>query len=334
MWTTGDRVLAHRAPGDYWYPGVIRHIQEDRFFVIYDDGEDGFVGPAQVMPLALEVGDHVDARAAGGREYRPARVIDKQADRLQLEYTDGLLGWASPADVRVQPAARKVPRAPAPERPARWAVGDRVLACWFDLFWYTGTVLDMSDDQLSVVFDHGGHAVIGPDRVHPLELEEGDRVEGRWKAGPDFYPGRVTRRAGEVVDVTYDDGDEETTLVRLLRLHRDAWLPAHDAPGLGGGDRILAAWFDGYWYPGVILTIEGRRVHVLFDDNDQAFVTWDKIRPLAVEVGDRVYCRWKGGPFYQPGEVARRTGERILVQYDDGREEWTSVRLLRLDHPE
>src|SRR4051812_32950706 len=41
MWTTGDRVLAQRLPGEFWYPGVIRHIQDDRFFIIYDDGEDG-----------------------------------------------------------------------------------------------------------------------------------------------------------------------------------------------------------------------------------------------------------------------------------------------------
>src|SRR5438132_1205868 len=160
MWTTGDRVLALRLPGDFWYPGIIRHIQDDRFFIIYDDGEDGFVKAKQMLPLALEAGD---------------------------------------------------------------------------------------------------------------------RVHGRWQLGQEFYPGVIASRAGEVVTIHYDDGDEETTLIRLLRLERDEWLPESAPSELGAGDRILGCWFDGMWYPGIILSAQGKRVHVLFDDNDQAYLTWDRI---------------------------------------------------------
>jgi hypothetical protein len=329
MWSVGDRVLAHRPPGDFWYPGVVRHIQDERFFIIYDDGEDGFVKAKQMMPLAFEVGDRVFARVPPGREYDAAKVIDKQQDQLQVEFADGSLAWASPAAVRVQPSAWKRPAARS--GPAEWKVGDRVLACWFDLLWYSGAVLAVDGDTVNVVFDHGGFAAVPHDRVRAVELEEGDRVQGRWKAGADFYPGKVVRRDGEVVEVLYDDGDEETTLVRLLRLERDDWLPEPDHPDLGPGDRVLGCWYDGFWYPGVILTLEGKRLHVLFDDNDQAFLTWDKLRPLSVGVGDRVYCRWKGGPFYYAAEVVRQQGERLFVEYEDGREEWTSVRLIRVE---
>src|SRR5262249_43721303 len=131
--------------------------------------------------------------------------------------------------------------------------------------------------------------------------------------------------------IHYDDGDRETTLLRLLRLERDDWLPEVEPPDLAAGDRVLGCWFDGFWYPGIILSVEGQRVHVLFDDNDQAMLTWDKVRPLDVTVGDRVFCRFKGGPFYHPGEVVRQHGERIFVAYEDGREEWSSVRLIRLE---
>jgi hypothetical protein len=333
MWTTGDRVLAHRPPGDFWYPGVIRHIQEDRYFIIYDDGEDGFVKAKQMMPLHLEPGDHVFVRTPAARDYTPARIIDKQDDQLQLEYDDGRLAWAPTAQVRVQPETRRRSPERGAERGKRpaWSVGDRVFACWFDLGWYSASVLAVEGDQVSVVFDNGAHAVLPADKVHALELAEGDRVQGRWKAGAEFYPGVVENRRDEVVEVLYDDGDRETTLLRLLRLDRDDWLPDVPPPDLGAGDRVLACWFDGFWYPGIILTVEGRRVHVLFDDNDQAFLTWDRIEPLAITVGDRVFCRWKGGPFYQPGEVMRQHGERIFVSYEDGREEWSSVRLIRVE---
>ena len=73
----------------------------------------------------------------------------------------------------------------------------------------------------------------------------------------------------------------------------DDWLPDAEPTGdLGQGDRVLAQWFDGFWYPGIILTIQGKRVHLLFDDNDQAHLTWDKIRALDLKVGDRVFSRW------------------------------------------
>jgi hypothetical protein len=93
---------------------------------------------------------------------------------------------------------------------------------------------------------------------------------------------------------------------------------------------VLAQWYDRYWYPGVILSIEGKRVHIAFDDGDQAVVTPIEVKELAIGVGDRVYCRWKGGPYYYPGEVTRQEGETIFVEYDDGDQEWTTVRMVRL----
>jgi hypothetical protein len=330
MWTTGNRVLAHRPPGEFWYPGVIRHIQDDRFFIIYDDGEDGFVKAKQMMPLAFEAGDHVFARPSLGVDYEPARIIDSQEDRLHLQYQAGNLAWAATAQIRIRPGARK-PAHPDPRPAPTWAIGDRVFACWFDLCWYSGSILAVDGAQVSVVFDHGGHAVMPPEKVHSLQLAEGDRVNGRWKAGQEFFPGVVASLDGEIVNVLYDDGDQETTLIRLLRLERDEWLPDVTGAELGAGDRVLGCWFDGFWYPGIILSAEGKRVHVLFDDNDQAYLTWDRVVPLKIAVGDRVLCRWKGGPFYHPAEVQRQTGERIFVVYEDGREEWSSVRLVRVE---
>jgi hypothetical protein len=206
-----------------------------------------------------------------------------------------------------------------------------VFACWFDLCWYAGSVLAVEGNQVSVVFDHGGQAVMPAEKVHAMELADGDRVLVRWQAGQEFFPGVIAHRDGEVVTVHYDDGDQETTLIRLLRLERDDWLPDATRADLGAGDRVLGCWFDGFWYPGIILSAEGKRVHVLFDDNDQAYLTWDRVGPLRIAVGDRVLCRWKGGPFYHAAEVARQNGERIFVVYEDGREEWSSVRLVRIE---
>ena len=57
MHKNGDRVLVMR--DDYWYPGTIRHVDNQRFFVICDDGEDGFFEPLHLAALKLGVGDQV-----------------------------------------------------------------------------------------------------------------------------------------------------------------------------------------------------------------------------------------------------------------------------------
>lgn len=371
-WNVGDRVFAQRGSDEYWYPGIIRHIQDGRHFVIFDDGEDAFVQLEAMMPLQLGVGDRLFATHEKGRDFLPGRVVDKQGDQFHVEFEGGKLAWISTARIRLRPApvretktddhdvrleldaepeeelesetwkthavesekhAKKPRHRPAPRRPEReWTIGDRVMALWLDLFWYAGTVLDADDESVSVMFDHGGHSLVPSERVHDIELEEGDRVEGRWKAGSQFFSGTVLRREGPVVQVQYDDGDEEVTLVNLLRLQRDEWLPEPTTlVDLGAGDRILARWFDGYWYPGVILNAQDKRVHVLFDDNDQTHTTWDRLQPLHLQVGQEVQCRRQGGPMYFKGRVSRIKGERIFVQYEDDQEEWTSVRLVRLE---
>ncbi len=337
MWNTGDRVLAHRPPGNFWYPAVIRHIDGQRFFVIFDDGEDGFVQAKQMMKLDLEIGDQVFARKPPSKEYRPARIIDKMADQVQVRFRNGSHVWTGTGTLRIQPETLKkieseeAEEAGEAEESHSWKVGQRVWACWFDLFWYPGIVLQIEADQVKVLFDHGSAGTMAPNMVRSFQVQVGDRLQGRWQAGNEFYDGKIDSLDGEMVHIHYDDDDEETTSVRLLRLKRDDWLPEMPPSELAEGDRILAQWFDGFWYPGIILSVEGKRVHALFDDNDQAYLTWDKVRNLNVGVGERIFCRWKGGPYYLPGEIIQKDGERIRVHFEDGQEEWTNVRLLRLE---
>lgn len=336
MWTIGDRVWVNRLQDAFWYPGTIRHIQDDRYFVIYDDGEDGFVQEPQMEPFQLNLGEAVEVCPEKSSHFEPARVIDRQGEQFQVELTEeGRLAWVPPGRLR------KMLRTTAPvslgstsvefHEPTDWTIGSRVFACGMDLYWYPGTVFRSQDDLVLVALDDGSIAPVLPDRIRPFQLQEGETVEARFQAGGNFYPGVVDRIEGDVLHIQYDDGDEENSLVRFVRLQRDEWFPPSEPLDLGPGDRILGCWYDGLWYPGIILTIEGQRLHVLFDDNDQAHLTWDKIRPMDIAVGDTVMCRKVGGPAYYPGEITQMRGERILVQYDDGQEEWSSVRLVRVE---
>jgi hypothetical protein len=259
-------------------------------------------------------------------EFTPAKVLAWDELKVQVRWDRGEENWTSYGMIRLAGESRVI----AGVIKNAWLPGERVFACWHDLFWYPGVVLSRSDGQFHVLLDDGNQILVNGDRLRPLELRAGDRVFCRFKGGPEYFPGEVTRREGEMVYIHYDDGDEETTSIRLVRLLRDDWFPPVEAVSVQPGDRVFGCWFDSNWYPGVVLEVDGKRVRVLFDDGDQAPLTPDRLRPLTINVGDRVHCRLKGGPAFYSCEITRKQGEVIHVHYDDGEEETTSVRLLRL----
>ena len=99
------------------------------------------------------------------------------------------------------------------------------------------------------------------------------------------------------------------------------------------GDKVFAQWPFGveWWYPGVICGEQNGSLEVQFDDGDRATLTPEQVRPLDVQSGTRVYCRWKGGGHYYPGRIAAIDGNAIQVDYDDGDKEATTVSMLRLN---
>ncbi|HEU4328170.1 MAG TPA: hypothetical protein VFS21_33850 [Roseiflexaceae bacterium] len=97
------------------------------------------------------------------------------------------------------------------------------------------------------------------------------------------------------------------------------------------GDRVLCNWSkDTFWYPATIRQIEAQGIYVVFDDSDEEWTLAAQIADLDVPVGTRVQCRWKGEKYFYRGTVAQSEGERILVAYDDGDEEWTTVGMIRI----
>jgi DNA repair protein Crb2 Tudor domain len=326
MWKISDRVFAQKGNDHFWYPGTVRHIDGERCYVIFDDGDDALVDDAQLKALDLHAGDGVFARMPTEAEFKPAKVLAWDDEKVQVQWLSGEQNWTSFGMIRLQPETAVPTEATGQQHSA----GDRVFACWHDLFWYPAVVLAVNGDQYQVLFDHGNQAVVTSDRIRPLALDNGDRVFCRRQDGSEFLPGEITRRQGEVIHVRYDDGEEENTSLRLVRLERDDWFPPSDPGKIHKGDRLLGCWFDLHWYPGVVLSIDGKRLHFLFDDGDQALMTPDKMRPLDIKVGDRVWARFKGGQAYFPGEVTTKQGEVIHINYDDGDEETTSIRLIRI----
>ena len=342
-WKVGDRVMA-RWRDAFFYPGRVRAVSKGSCEVQFDDGDVDWVDSGQIQRAYIRVGSKIFARVHGGPYFAPATVNQQRGEKLQVRYDHGEEEWTSLSLIRLQqPGAEATPsdvRA-APQGPAidlgeplaegAWRVGDRVLARWLDFFWYPGTILALGTKGFHILYDDGDQRVAPEQALMPLALEEGEQIQIRPKNQPQriYSPAVVTRVDGETLDVEYQDGERETnTKVSRARLWRCP-VAVRDLP-FEEGERVLAHDVDGFVYPAEILSIEEDRVVVQFLDGPERMLTPELIRAFTLGIGSRVECRWKGGPAYFPGVLGKVEDERVFVRYDDGDEEWTSVRLVRL----
>lgn len=210
----GRRVFAQWHDG-FWYPATVRGTGSRGLLVEYDDGEAGNVTPEQVRDLALAEGDRVQCRWRGEPGYYPGKVIRVSGDKLVVHYDDGAKETTTIGMVRV-----------IRDEDIPWKPGDRVLANWEpEPFFYPATVRGVEDGFIAVDYDDGDRAELLSVQVMPLDLREGDPVFAR-KDDRMYYPGQISRMKGEKILVAFEDGGEEWTTVRVVRV-----LPGRPAPG-------------------------------------------------------------------------------------------------------
>jgi hypothetical protein len=225
--------------------------------------------------------------------------------------------------------------------PSPWREGDRVLAPWEPNFLYTGRIARIEASQVLIEFDDGDSGWVAPDQIRALVLPAGHQVLSRRRMGLNFYPGKILEVRGDDVCVRFEDGHEdEWTRIGALRIPCQASGPGATptrvashltfSNNLREGDRVWAPWQSAALYAGTVDRIEGKEVHIHFDDGDRGWVQSEQLVPLEIPVGLRVLGRWRmGGQFY-PGTVTEVRGDRIHIQYDDGDREWTKPAALAL----
>jgi len=201
------------------------------------------------MGDSIQEGDSVLGRFRGGDFGFPGVVERVEDGQVTICYDDGDRDTRPSADVR----------------PLDWRRGTRVDAIWSgDGRWYAATILDVFERRVSVRFDDGieEETETGRCRVKwsgsQASAASGERVLGRWRGGPHWFPARVREKKDGMVSLDYDDGDSEqlpTTEIRPLD-----W---------DVGTRIEAIWSgNGRYYDASIIAIaaDGSSLSVRFDD--------------------------------------------------------------------
>jgi hypothetical protein len=356
-WSVGNRVLACRGDEDFYCPGFIAKVEKDRCEVVFTDGRVDWVAKDRMAPWQFQAGASIIGPPHPVAGEVRATVQANLGDMLFVQIENGPTAWIGSWFVRV-PRPGAAPRQPQRMEPERgmsavrgpesnketdaadnapisglWAIGDRVLGRWYDLFWYPGTILAVDGDEIRVLFDDGDQRAIAESKLMPLVVEIGDEVFARPKDVPvlQYAAATITRIDGETVDLKYDefdDGREElnSTLSRL-RFWKSP-VGSRELP-FDEGDRIWAHDIDDFWYPAKITILDGDQVRVQFLDGPERLLTPERVKDFGVKVGDLVQARFRGGPQYYPGKVERVQGDEVEIHYDDGDKERTLVALVR-----
>lgn len=104
---------------------------------------------------------------------------------------------------------------------SQWKVDDRVLVNWSaDDYWYPATITEVNGSRYRVVFDDGDEEWTEAARITAENLTVGNRVFANWKRQGLYYPGKITARRGNTITILYDDGDQETTTIAVVRIKR------------------------------------------------------------------------------------------------------------------
>ena len=98
-----------------------------------------------------------------------------------------------------------------------WKTGDRVLGQWGDGFWYPATITGVEGTNFNVSFDDGDKATLPASKIKAIDWKVGSKVQCNWKRGGTYYPGTITRKNGDSIHISYDDGDQEDATIAICR---------------------------------------------------------------------------------------------------------------------
>jgi hypothetical protein len=88
-------------------------------------------------------------------------------------------------------------------------------------WWYPATIVHIDGDFYDVCYEDGQRSRLAEVQLRPLNVRVGSKVHCRWKGADLYYSGTVSATIKEVLDIQYDDGDSERTIVGMIRVHED-----------------------------------------------------------------------------------------------------------------
>ena len=358
----GDRVKAPFKGKGKKYDGKIEKDNDDgTFSVLFDDGDkDRFV---EVENIEIQGGDGSDTEGEGyaklvegdkveakykGKSRKYPGVIKRVRSNgtYDINYDDGEKETSVSREL-IFPLDKKSPK----KKSKGPRVGDRVKAPFKGKGKkYDGKIeKDHGDGTYSVLFDDGDKdrfveveniEIQGGDGSDTegegyVELEEGDKVEAKYKGKSRKYPGVIKRvRSNGTYDVAYDDGEREVGVARDLIFPLETKSPSKASKPRVGQKCTAQFKGKGRFYGGTISKINSDgTVNVDFDDGDKdKFIEMSSVKLAAAasdsdtedssakpRVGQRCTAQMDGRGRFYPGKITKTNADgTVNVDFDDG----------------
>ncbi|MFB6355747.1 MAG: hypothetical protein ABEJ65_04455 [bacterium] len=104
-------------------------------------------------------------------------------------------------------------------------MGDRVLGQWADGYWYPATVVhkeqtENNETHYKLIYDDGDQSFVGDTQVVQLDWSKNTNIQCNWQGKGRYYPGTISIKVGQAILVSYDDGDQEFTVIGRCRQQR------------------------------------------------------------------------------------------------------------------
>jgi hypothetical protein len=305
--------------------------------VAFHDGRRVWVASADVAPAALAPGVYVATRWSEAPTLWTGEVVAVNGALVEVRYTDGSVHLVSAAsivavsDTAIAPATtatdpgggREPEQATPPIELARRVIAERL-----DVYVPGHAV--RCDDGVVVLLSNGETARVPEADVRTADVLEGSRVAVRYQGGALSYMATPSSLENGRIDVRYDDGSEESgvslDLVTYVLHAPEAARPSRaDAPlcrRLRGAEAPVVFVRRGSAERVATLAecVEGGRADVTSADGSTQRVELASLRRLSVQSGDTIYLPWGGASSYF-ATVVSRTGDQMLIRYEDGSEE-------------
>lgn len=94
MFTTGDTVFALWKDTGFYFLGTVVGMQNDQYYVVFADGDQGLVAGNRMQSAELEEGLKVYALWSDKRYY-PGTIQKITGMAVYIQFDDGDKGWTS-----------------------------------------------------------------------------------------------------------------------------------------------------------------------------------------------------------------------------------------------
>jgi len=375
----GDKVEARFRGGAKWFSGRIQRVNRNGTYVIrYEDGDteedvdvsmvrragSGSSDDKKAKPDVFEEEDKVEARFRGGAKWFSGRI--KRVNRngsYDIRYEDGDTEEGVDASMIRRPGS--VMESEKKVKADVFEEGDKVEARFRGgSKWFSGRIRRVNRNGTYDIRYEDGDTEEGVDAsmirrsgsgesTSPRKndndgkkskvddvLEEGDKVEARFRGGSKWFPGRIKRvNRNGTYDIRYEDGDTEEgvdpSIVRRPEGAKGDDNKKMKADAFEEGDKVEARFRGGTkWFQGRIKRVNRNGSYdIRYEDGDtEESVDASMIRrprssagddkKVKVEVfeeGDKVEARFRGGTKWFAGRIKRvgRNGS-YDIRYEDG----------------